>query len=170
MSSLWRRISAREEGVTLVELMITTLILSLVVASMLTFFGSLQRTAAREASRSEATDAIRVAMDRMTKDIRQAIDIRAGSGAAFIDMDTFIDGVQHRIAYDASVGNKLTRRIDGGTATTMLERLTSTALFVYAPDALDPSVITVTLVARPEKFSQDVSDVTLTSEVKLRNR
>lgn len=170
MRYLWRRISVREEGVSLVELLSATLIMGLVTASMLTFFATIQRTAARESSRSETTDALRVAMDRMTKDIRQATFIRPGAAASYLDMDTFINGVSHRVTYDAGAGNRLTRSIDGGGEVILVERLQTTALFSFAPNTVTPSVITVTIVSRPETFARDQADVTLTSEVKLRNR
>lgn len=169
MRSLWRRISARDDGVSLVELVMTTMMLGLVVGAMLSSFSSLQRAAARESSRSQTTDEVRLAMDRMTKDIRQAISIRAGSGPSYLEMDTFIDGVESRVIYDASSGTHLTRSVDGPSVR-ILERLQSTAVFLYAPDVLDPALVSITLVSKPENFSVDQSDVTLTSEVQLRNR
>lgn len=165
-----RRINARDEaGVTLVELITTSAILGIVVATMLTSFGVMQRTAARETSRSQTTDQVRVAIDRMAKDIRQAIAVNAGSTASRLDIDTYIDGVEHNVVYDATGVNLLTRAVDG-SAVTLLERMTLTTVFTYSPDVSDPSVITIAVTAKPEKFSQDVSEISLASEVQLRNR
>lgn len=147
----------------------TTMVLGLVVGAMLSAFSSIQRAAARESSRSQTTDELRLAMDRMTKDIRQAIEIRAGSGLSYLEMDTFIDGVQARVIYDATSGTHLTRSVDGSSVR-LLERLQSTDVFLYAPEVLDATVVTITLVSKPEKFSADQSDVTLISKVQLRNR
>jgi len=169
MRSLFRRISAREEGFTLVELVMAMMIFSIALAAMLTLFSGVERTAARQASRAEVNDQIRVAMDRLTKDLRQAETVRAGSSVSLLDMDTYINGVEHRVTYAIS-GTDLTRSVDGATAITMLERLQSTTLYAYSPDVSDPSVVTITLISRPERYSGDVVAVTLTSEVQLRNR
>lgn len=169
MRSLWRRISAREEGITLLELVIGMGLLSLVLGSMLTVFDTMQRTAARQASRSQTTDALRIAMDRITKDIRQAIAVWETSDNDYIEMDTLINGSQHRVAYDGSNGTEIVRVLDGNPVV-LLERLQTTAIFTYVPDLTDVSVVTVTLIAKPDTFSFDDVEITLTSEVRLRNR
>ena len=169
MRSHLRRISAPESGFTLLELVSTTALLGLVVASMLGLFAGLQRTAARETSRSQTTDLVRVAIDRMTKDIRQATAIDPSSSASVLDMQTFVAGVERNVVYDASGADLLTRTTDG-TTVTLLERMTLTAVFAYSPDVTDPSVITISVIAKPEKFSKDVAEISLSSEVKLRNR
>jgi len=148
----------------------TTSLLMLVVGSMLGNFMTIQRAAARQVSRSELTDQLRLTMDRITKDVRQATSVHPASSSSYLEFDTFIDGSEHRVAYDGSSGTTVTRSVDGGTPITLLERLQTTAIFTYAPDVTDASVITVTLIAKPDKFEEDGSDVTLTSEVRRRNR
>jgi type II secretory pathway pseudopilin PulG len=169
MRSLWRRTSARDGGFTIVEVTITGGLFMLVLATMLLSFNTIQRTAVRQSSRSETSDAVRLTMDRMTKEIRQATDIIPGSDGDYLEMDTYIGGVEKRIIYDATTPNTLARMEDGDTVT-LLERLTVTTVFTYVPETTDPSVITITLTAKPEKFSGDVTTVSLTSEVELRNR
>jgi len=169
---LLRRLRRRltdERGFTLLELVTASALLMITVASMLSVFETLQRAAVREQSRAETTDQVRISMDRMTKEIRQAETIRAGSTASFLDMDTYIDGQPKHIIYDATEPNVLKRTVDGNTVT-LLERLTISALFTYEPDATDPAVITVELVAKPEKFQRDPTEIALQSQVKLRNR
>jgi len=167
MRSLFRRISAREEGFTLVELVIVTGLMLIVLTAILTAFSVIQRASVRESARSEESDSVRIAMERMTKEIRQAVDVRAGSSATFLDIDTYISGIETRVSYTAS-GTTLTRT-SGSSTTTMLERLSSTSVFSYDPDVSNPSVVTVTLGANPEYFKTDSTVITLTSEVKLRN-
>lgn len=169
MRSLWRRISAPERGFTLVEMSVTSGILLLLVTGMLAMFMTMQRTAVRQQSRSETADQVRFTMDRMLKEVRQAYDIIPGSTTSYLEMDTFVGGVAKRIIYDARTPNVLTRTEDGNTIV-LLERLDVTTVWSYSPDVTDPSVITVTLIAYPDKFESDDTTVELTSEVKLRNR
>jgi len=167
MSSLFRRISAREEGFTLLELVVVTTLLMIVMTAILTGFEVVQKASVRESSRSEETDTVRLAMEQMTKDIRQASDVRAGSSASFLDIDTYLNGVAMHVSYTAS-GTTLTRTANGVTLT-LLSRLSTTSLFTYDPSVTEPSVVTVTLEASPEYFKTDATLITLTSEIKLRN-
>jgi len=167
MRSRCRRTSAAE-GFTLVETVITAALLLVVVAAMLTLFAGIQRSAARQASRSETTDQVRVAMDRMIKDIRQATAINPGATGDYLDIQTYVDGVERNVIYDATGLNLLTRTVEGNTVT-LLERMTITTVFLYTPDAVNPSVVSVTIAAKPETFSIDEAEITLTSEARLRN-
>src|SRR5258708_1111835 len=165
MSSLFRKIRAREEGFTLVELVIVTGLLMIVMTAILTAFSVVQTASVRESARSEESDSVRVAMERLTKEVRQAIDVRAGSTSSFLDIDTFVSGAETHVSYTAS-GTTLTRT-SGGFTTTMLERLASTSVFSYDPDVTAPSVVTITLGAKPEFYNADTTVITLTSEIKL---
>lgn len=169
MSSRWRRTSAREEGFTLLEQVVVMALLMIVMTAFLTFFSTLQRTSVRQIARGQANDDVRVVMQRMTKEMRQLSTLRAGSGPSVLDMDTFVDGVAKRITYTAS-GEVLTRAVDGGAALVVLERLTTTNVFTYAPSLAAPTDITIFLQIRSEKFKADQALISLTSEVKLRNR
>ena len=167
MSSLFRRISAREEGFTLLELVVVTTLLMVVMTAILTGFEVVQKASVRESSRSEETDTVRLAMEQMTKEIRQAADVRAGSSASFLDIDTYVNGTAIHVTYTAS-GTTLTRT-SNGVSLTLLQRLTTTSLFSYDPSVTDPSVITITLQTNPQYFKTDSTVITLTSEIKLRN-
>ena len=150
------------------EVIVTSSLLMLAVTAMLTLFNGIQQTAARQQSRSETSDQVRLAMERMTKEIRQATNIRAGSTGTSLDMDAYVGGEEKHVTWTLADG-ELTRTIDGSTIT-MVERVQVSGIFTYTPDATDPSVISITLVAKPETFQKDVSEITLTSEIKLRNR
>lgn len=150
------------------EVIVTSSLLMLAVTAMLTLFNGIQQTAARQQSRSETSDQVRLAMERMTKEIRQATNIRAGSSPTSLDMDTYVGGVERQVTWAIADGD-LTRTIDGNTIT-MVERVQVNGIFTYTPDATDPSVVTITLVAKPETFQKDIAEITITSEIKLRNR
>ena len=167
MSSLFRKISAREEGFTIIELMMVCSLLMIVMVAILSAFSVVQTASVRETARSEESDNVRVAMERLSKEVRQAIDVRGGSSTSYLDIDTYVNGNETRIYYTAAAG-KLTRTVDGET-TTMLERLNSIDVFSYDPDVSDPSVITITLDTKPEFYKTDSTIIELTSEVKLRN-
>jgi type II secretory pathway component PulJ len=167
MSSHFRKISAREEGFTIIELMMVCVLLMIVMTSILTAFGVIQTASVRESARSEESDQVRIAMERLSKEVRQAIDVRVGSSESFLDVDTYVNAEETHISYTAS-GTTLTRTVDGET-TTMLERLSTTDVFAYDPDVTDPSVVTITLAAKPEFYKTDATVITLTSEIKLRN-
>ncbi len=167
MSSLFRRISAREEGFTLLELVVVTTLLMIVITAILTGFEVVQKASVRESSRSEETDTVRLAMEQMTKEVRQASDVRPGSSASFLDIDTYQNGVAMHVSYTAS-GTTLTRTANGVTLT-LLQRLTTTSLFSFDPSVTDPSVVTITLQTNPQYFHTDSTVITLTSEIKLRN-
>lgn len=167
MSSLFRRISAREEGFTLLELVVVTALLMVVITAILTSFEVVQKASVRESSRSEETDSVRLAMEQMTKEIRQAADVRAGSSSSFLDIDTYINGTATHVSYTAS-GTTLTRTANGVTLP-LLTRLSTTSLFSYDPSVTDPSVITITIQDSPQYFKTDSTLITLTSEVQIRN-
>jgi hypothetical protein len=143
-------------------------ILGIVVAGMLSFFATLQKTTVRQTSRGQALDDIRLVMERVTKEARQMTGLRAGSSASVLDMDTYANGVAERITYTAS-GTTLTRSVNGATALTVLSGITSTTVFAYTPSVSAPTDITITLVAHPTHYATDSATVSLTSEVELRN-
>jgi Tfp pilus assembly protein PilW len=167
MSYLFQKIRAREEGFTLIELMMVCVLLMVVMTAILTAFNVIQTASVRESARSEESDQVRLAMERLSKEIRQASGVRAGSSTTFLDIDTYVNGTETHISYTAS-GTTLSRTIDGET-TTMLERLSSTDVFAYDPSVSSPSVVTITLAAKPEFYNTDATVITLTSEIKLRN-
>jgi hypothetical protein len=144
-----------------------TTLLMIVMTSILTAFEVIQKASVRESSRSEESDQVRLAMEQITKEVRQASDVRAGSSGSYLDVDTYINGVATHISYLAS-GSTLTRTVNGQTLT-LLERLATSNIFAYDPSVTTPSVITVTLEASPQYFKTDPALVTLTSEIKLRN-
>lgn len=127
------------------------------------------RTEAGHRARSEALDEIRLAMNRLTKDARQAVWVAPTSGASRLEMSTLLNGAAHDVVYEL-VGTTLQRSVDGGPATPLVSRVVSgTDTFTYDPDpaAATPGMIGIAITLEPRGL--DDSDVTLTTRVYLRN-
>jgi prepilin-type N-terminal cleavage/methylation domain-containing protein len=166
-SSRFRRTSAAETGFTLIEVVITVTLLAIVLGALLTVFESVQRSAAFVQNRSEALDSMRIVVDEMTKEIRQATSVSPSSTASMLDMNTYVLGVTKHIVYEAS-GSQLTRRVNGGTAVVIQTRMTSTDLFIYTDSVFNVELVGITLSVNPLNRPDTV--LVLTSEARLRNR
>jgi len=162
-----RRTSAAEAGFGLLELVITVALLGVVLGALLTVFESVQRSAAFVQNRSEALDSMRVVVDEMTKEIRQATSVSPSSTASMIDMNTYVLGISKHIVYQAS-GSTLTRSVQGGAAVAVQTRLTSTDLFTYTDSVSNVELVALTLSVNP--LNRPDTTLVLTSEVRLRNR
>lgn len=169
--SRFRRISVREEGgFTLLELVFSVSILLVVLASILGVFQVVQRQSAYVKDRSEILDTMRIAADRMTKEIRQAriVTPDATLPATRFEMTTFLLGVEADIVY-AVAGDTLTRSVNGGTADVIQKDLASTAPFTYTSDTSGVvQVVSFTLSVHPPRRPE--TTLVLTSEVRLRNK
>jgi len=171
ISSRFRRISApEEEGFTLLELVFSVSILLVVLGSILGVFQVVQRQSAFVKDRSETLDTMRIAVDRMTKEIRQArvVEPDGTAPATRFEMTTFLLGVEADIVY-AVVGDTLTRSVNGGTADVLQDDLAVTDMFTYTADTSGVvQVVSFSLQVHPPR-SPDTTLV-LTSEVRLRNK
>lgn len=162
------RISAADQGgFSLIEVLITITLLAIVLGSLLTVFESVQRSAAFVQNRSESLDTMRLAIDQMTKEIRQASSVSASSTASMIDMNTYILGVAKHVVYQAS-GTSLTRSVNGGPAVVLQQRLTSTDVFDYTDSISNVQLVAMTLSVHP--INRPDTTLVLSSEARLRNR
>lgn len=154
-------------------------LLMLVVGSLLTVFESVQRSATFAQERSEALDEMRLTLDRMTKEIRQATWISPDAtktNASRLEMCTYVLGVTKRVIYQASTtaaGTGLTRSEapcseGGGSPVVVQKELTTTSVFTYVDSIADVSVVELDLSVRPARRPDTV--LVLTSQVRLRNR
>lgn len=173
MRYLSRRTSATEDGFTLVELSIASAILLVVVGAILGSLSSTQRSSQFVQERGRVLDEMRISMERMSKEIRQAEAIDAGSTASVLQIDTFVGGVSKTVVYEAE-GTTLARSVVGeaGSYTLIEDELSSPSVFAYTlPESgspvTDAKVIGITLTVEPEQLPETV--LSLTSEVRLRN-
>src|SRR5262245_51346009 len=153
-------------GFTLIELMITTMLFMVVIGVIFALLFNQQKAETYVRGRGQALDDMRITMDRMTKELRQATRVIGTPTASHIEFLTYQNGVTADVTYDAS-GNKLTRKIGASPATTMQTGLTTTSIFEYVPSTLTPQVVDITLVVAPPNLPN--STVTLDGEVHLRN-
>ena len=145
-------------------------LLLVVVGALLGIFESVQRSAGFVQERAETLDTMRLAVDQMTKEIRQASVVTpdALDPDSGLEMQTYILGVERTIEY-AVDGENLTRTVDGGTAVVVQKNLSSPNLFSYTTDPSDiVQVVAVNLQVHPIRRPETI--VVLNSEVRLRNR
>jgi prepilin-type N-terminal cleavage/methylation domain-containing protein len=140
----------REDGVTLVELLVTAAVMAIVVAAVMSVWLRGQTESSTIYSRS--------------KDLRQSAVVHTDT-ASTIDVDTYVDGVKHRIAYTAS-GSNLTRSVDGVAGQRLLSNLANTNLFTYTFVGSTLHQITILLTVNT---SSKEGTLNLQSEVETRN-
>lgn len=164
-----RKISVPEDGFTVLELTVTMTVMTVVIVSLLGVFMSAQRSQAFASDRSQTIDDIRVAMNRITKEVRQASRIDPASTSSNLTMQTFVDGVSQTVTWRVNVPALRLERVDAaGNVVPVLQRLVLTSPFTYSPSAAEPVVVLVRLRARPRTSPGTVLE--LQSELQLRNR
>jgi prepilin-type N-terminal cleavage/methylation domain-containing protein len=99
--------SCRSSGFTLTELAVATSLVAVLVAMSYLALNSVGAMSNRISAREQATSTSRIAIDRMTREIRQAADLNSGSSAFqinrpnkiqfFVDVDR--NGVPERVTY-----------------------------------------------------------------------
>jgi prepilin-type N-terminal cleavage/methylation domain-containing protein len=157
-----------EAGFSLIELMVVTVLLTIVIVATLSTMWSIQRSETYTRGRTAAMDNMRISLNRMSKDLRQAGDFNATPTSNHVDVDTYVDGVAHRVVYDVNAGT-LTRQLDGGDAVIMHKELTEDDIFHYPEDDLEtPDTVLIEMVVKPSNLPD--TRLTLSSEVQLRNR
>jgi type II secretory pathway component PulJ len=106
----------------------------------------------------------RLAMQLMTKDLRQAAAVHTDT-ASTLDVDTYVNGVKHRVAYTAS-GSNLTRSVDGGASQRLLSNLANTNVFTYTFVGTVLHQVTILLTVNT---SSKEGTLNIQSEVETRN-
>ncbi len=185
-----------ESGFTLVEMMVATMIFSLLLAAVLSSLDSATKAERGQQQRHSAMLEIRQAMTQFTKDLRQATAIdRTTSSHTVVEMDTLISGVAHHVKYTVALVDatkqlyEFRRELDGGTpevvVTNMVINTTANPdpAFCYQwdsssvpPVCIDPvderpplqlSAIRVTLATAPAHNPSE--PITLATDIDLRN-
>lgn len=154
-----------DAGYTIVELTVTIAIFSIVLASLVGVFISVQRSQAYVSDRTESLDNLRLAMDRLSKEVRQTTTVTAKT-ATSLAITTFVAGSAEDITW-AVVGGTLTRTDQWGASATVLRNVTNSDVFTYTPATGRPVVVAVRLQTRPAQSPDTLLE--LTSEIRLRN-
>ena len=169
-----RKTSAPERetgaGFALIELLIYSALLMVVMGASLSSLESVTGAQAFQMNRSESLAAMRVALNRMTAELRQASSIdTALSGPSTLTFSTYVRGTKRTVTYRAT-GTVLTRAFDGGAAVPALQNLALTNVFttVTATTAAGVQWVAINLQVRASKGAGTV--LVLDSEVNLRNR
>jgi hypothetical protein len=149
------------------EVVFSVSLLLVVLGSLLGLFQLVQRQTSFVKDRSEALDSMRNAVDRMTKEIRQARIVQTSSTTGRLEMTTFILGVEKDVVYEVD-GENLTRSVAGSSPAVLQESLADGNVFVYTGDSGGVvQVVTVTLNVHPPRRPD--TTLVLTSEVRIRN-
>jgi len=160
----------RSGGFTIVELMITSTLLMIVLMVIYGAFDQVVKSQAYEADRSESLDGMRITLNRMTRELRQASSVdETASTSSNLVFDTYGRTGPRHVVYSVS-GTSLTRKVGNGNAVTVQKSLDSATLFTYvdAPPVPGAQWVQINLRVRPPRTPDTV--LILDSEVNLRNR
>jgi type II secretory pathway component PulJ len=148
--------------------MVASGLLLLVLVAVFDSLDTVSSSQAFQADRSNSLTDMRNALNRMTKDLRQATAVdETASTASTITFTTYLDGTSTQVVYDAS-GTTLTRKVGTGTAFPVLKHLASTNVFTYTSASGGVQWVSIDLKVTPQR-SPDTT-LELDSQVNLRNR
>jgi hypothetical protein len=119
--------------------------------------------------RTDSLDSMRLGLNEMTRELRQAAGVDDTSTASQIDFETYSSGAAEHVTYRA-VGTTLTRQAGANAPVPVLQGLASTSVFTYvtAPPVPGAQWVRINLQVRPKRTPDTV--LVLDSEVNLRNR
>ena len=158
---------AREQaGFTLIELTVVMMLFGIVISVIFAMLINTQKSESFARTRGETLDELRVTMDRMTKELRQATSVVGMPTPSHVEFMTYENGTVADVTYDAT-GTTLTRKIGASPATTIESGLTTTSLFTYVPSPSTSQVVDIALVVRPVNLP--ATTVELDGEIHLRN-
>jgi Tfp pilus assembly protein PilE len=139
MSARRRLRALRDDtGLTLIELMVAGLMFSILMLAALAALDTATKAERGQDARHQAMLEIRGAMDRFTKELRQATSIDPTSNHTMLKMKTLIAGVETQITYDlvdAGGGTYDFRRAVGaGAAVTLVKNMVTGTTPLGTPD------------------------------------
>jgi hypothetical protein len=141
-----------------------------VLAVIYATLDEVMRSEAYSADRSAALDDMRLTLNRMTRELRQASAVNeVTSTDSRIEFDSYGGGASRHVVYTVS-GTNLTRSVNGGAAVRVLQRLVAPGIFTYvnAPPVPGAQWVRINLQVHPKHTPETV--LVLDSEVNLRNR
>jgi prepilin-type N-terminal cleavage/methylation domain-containing protein len=182
---VWKRAAAlrrEERGFTLIELLIATGLGLIVIGGAFTVFAGGVRSEPHMASKAAALQEARVTVDRITRELRQGIEVpkTPTPTASRLSILTYVKqatcggaaastSIPCQVTYDCT-GEICTRTVaqPGGGApgpsVRVASGLASTSVFSYSPSTTEPSYVGVSF-----SFSNEGEPVTLGDGVALRN-
>jgi prepilin-type N-terminal cleavage/methylation domain-containing protein len=163
------RCDRRQEGFSLVEVVITMAVMSLVATAVIAVAMRVFSDTATIVNRRDVFADARIALDRMAKQFRQGESIdTAASDAGQVTMLTYLDGVPSTVVWrvqGTEAPYELQESRDGGaTFATVLSALESADVFTYTVHEDVTDQVTIDLTLRT-----NTTTVPLTSDVYLRN-
>lgn len=162
-------------GFGLIELSVGMALTAIVAMGSLSVLDSGSQTLQTTRARVQAVEDLRGGLERVTKDVRQALSVDRSSTRDRLVMRTLVGGSERDVVYEAPSG-ELQRSIDGGAAAPVVSGVTSSTIFCYdppdclleSPDATAPAVVRITL-AVTRATGRALSASTLTLDVHPRN-
>ncbi|MFQ5947844.1 MAG: PilW family protein [Acidimicrobiia bacterium] len=148
-----RRLGDRDDGVGLVELMVSLLITAVLSVMMLSWVSAVNRAETFDEQDDLALQNLRVAKERLTKELRFARQIQFGDDHKItIWQDDDYDGVQETgevVTWEIGTDGSLTRSTDAGDSYIEASELVyAQSLFGYdATPTTDSTTVTIDLVA-----------------------
>ena len=155
-----------EDGFTILELSIVSALMLLVLAAATVMLTSYVHEDAFEIARTDAQTNMRVVMNQMTKEIREANSILPGSTTTSLSMSTPVNGVNTSVTY--TISGTYLRRAQSGSSPIVVTRIALGTGFSYVPDAATAQRVPIHLAVHPAQ-SPDTT-LALDAEVSLRNR
>ncbi len=156
-----------KKGFTIVELLIASSIALITLAIVLLIYVSTNRSFRFGQSTLNSEADLRLAMDQLTKDIRQAENISPATATLPISGDEFTVIIPSFISDDiiyALSSNKLIRTISGSTS-----RLMAVDVSEVEVSVITGNTVTITLSSTKTVFNNPHTR-TLTSKVTMRNK
>jgi Tfp pilus assembly protein PilV len=114
---LWPRVLREEDGLSVIELVIASTLSMVILLSMLMMIDSGTRAERGQQARTEAMLDGRAAMQRITRDTRQALSLATSSNRTKIDMQTLVSGDVHHVTFELAGGTLIRRSCAELTAT-----------------------------------------------------
>jgi prepilin-type N-terminal cleavage/methylation domain-containing protein len=155
-------------GFTLVELLVTMLVMGIVSSTVMAVAMRAFTTTATVTNRGNVLSDGRFALDQLSKELRQAESVDATSTSSMIKFLSYQNGVSKtyvwRVTGTAIPYSLQVSRNGGSTYTTVLGELTSTSAFTYTSHGGLIDQVTISL-----SLGTKTSTVALSSDVQLRN-
>ena len=152
---------------------------AIIVGATLSVLENVMSSASFSQQRGEAMDQVRLALDSMTKEIRQTTMVRP-STASNLDIDTYVGGVPTKVVYSVSgsIPPYILYRTQGSGSSQVVARLKTPNVFNYyyagsqtpATTAPGTAPLTQIMITFPLGLTHPATDIVLSSAIQLRNQ